>query len=172
MQLIWPGFNENGTVLIGLSAESFCLAKNKIDVLGKRFTPKDELHVTLIGSELGLIIQNKIQYDQTIHTLLKKTFEEIDWSFKQTDPAHILSRSEEGVVEKSIVILIEMSGVTVFYDRLKTLGLIGLETPIPPPHVTMYTHNCPLGIGVPNSGALNILSSKIISLNTLNKLCD
>jgi hypothetical protein len=54
MQLKWPGFNESGTVLIELTPESFCLAKDEIEVLGEAFKPKDELHVTLIGSELGL----------------------------------------------------------------------------------------------------------------------
>ena len=172
MRLKWPGVNENGTVTIGLAAESFYLAKNEIDLHGELFTPKDELHVTLIGSELGLIIQDKIQHDQTIDKLLKKTFEEIDWHYKQTGPVHILSRSEEDVVEKSVIMLIEMPGVTTFYDQLKALGLIDLEVPVPPPHVTMYTQNCHLGIGVPNDDALNILSRETLSVNTLNKFCE
>ena len=172
MRLKWPGVNESGTVTIELAAESFCLAKNEIDVLGEIFTPKDELHVTLIGSELGLIIQDKIQHDQTIDKLLERTFEEIDWFYKQTGPVHILSRSEEDVFEKSVILLIEMPGVTIFYDQLKALGLIDLEAPVPPPHVTMYTQNCDLGIGVPNDDALNILSWETLSVNTLNKLCE
>jgi hypothetical protein len=171
MRLKWPGVNESGTVTIGLAAESFCLAKNEIDLHGELFMPKDELHVTLIGSELGLIIQDKIQHDQTIDTLLKKTFEEIDWIYKQTGPVHILSRSEDDVVEKSVIMLIEMPGVTTFYDQLKALGLIDLEAPVPPPHVTMYTQNCHLGIGVPNDDTLNTLSRETLSANTLNKFC-
>jgi len=172
MKISWPGFNENGTVTIGLSPESFCIAKETIDVQGESFTPKDELHVTLIGSELGLIIRDKIQNDQTIDKLLEKTFAEIDWSFKQTGPVHILSRSEEEVVESSIILLIEMPGVTAFYDQLKTLGWIDSETPVPPPHVTLYTQNCPLGIGVPNDDILNALSRETLSVNTLNELCE
>ena len=172
MRLKWQGINESGSVTIEISPESFFLAKNEIDLLGEIFTPKDELHVTLIGSELGLIIQDKLQHDQTIEKLLEKTFEEIDWFYKQTGPVHILSRSEEDAVQKSVIILIEMPGVTTFYDQLKVLGLIEIETPVPPPHVTMYTQNCSLGIGVPNDDALNILSRVTLSVNTLNKLCE
>jgi len=172
MKLSWPGFNEKGTVIIGLSPDSFCMAKETIDVHGESFTPKDELHVTLISGEAGLILQNKIQNNQTINKLVEKTFEEIDWSFRQTGPVHILSRSEEEVVERSIILLIEMPGVTAFYDQLKTLGLIDSETPLPPPHVTMYTQNCPLGIGVPSNKVLNALSRETLSVNTLNKLCN
>jgi hypothetical protein len=172
MRLKWPGINAKGNVLIDLESESFCLAEAPILVQGEHFTPKDELHVTLMGSEHGLIIQDKIQHDQTIDKLLEKTFEEIDWSYKQTGPVHILSRLEEGVVEKSIIMLIEMPGVTTFYDGLKAIGLINLEVPVPPPHVTMYTQNCPLGIGVPSDEALHILSSKTLSVNSLNDILD
>ncbi len=172
MRLKWPGVNESGNVLIELAPESFCLAKNEIDVLGEIFTPKDELHVTLIGSKLGLIIQDKIKHNPTVNKLLETIFEEIDWSYKLTGPVHILSRSAEGVVEKSVIMLIEMPGLTIFYDQSKARGLIDLETPVPPPHVTMYTQNCPSGIGVPSDDALNALSRKTISLNSLNKLCE
>jgi hypothetical protein len=170
MRLKWSGINAKGNVLIDLESELFCLAKSPILVQGEHFTPKDELHVTLMGSEHGLILQDKIQHDQTIGKLLEKTFEEIDWSYKQTGPVHILSRSEEGVVERSVIMLIEMPGVTTFYDQLKAIGLIDLEAPVPPPHVTMYTKNCPLGIGVPSDEALNILSIKILSVNSLNDI--
>ena len=172
MHLKWPGFNEMDSVIIELAAELFCHAKNIIDVNGELFTSKKEFHVTLIGSKLGLIIQDKIKHNQTINKLLEKIFEEIDWSYKLTGPIHILSCSEEDVVEKSVIMLIEMPGVTTFYDQSKALGLIDLETPVPPPHVTMYTQNCPSGIGVPSDDALNTLSRKTISLNSLNKLCE
>ena len=172
MRLKWPGINAKGNVLIDLESESFCLTEIPVLVQGEHFTPKDELHVTLMGSEHGLIIQDKIPHDQTIDKLLEKTFEEIDWSYKQTGPVHILSRLKEDVVEQSVIMLIEMPGVTTFYDQLKALGLIDLETPVPPPHVTMYTLNCPSGIGVPSDDALNTLSRKTISLNSLNKLCE
>ena len=131
MRLKWPGFNESGSVTIELAPGSFCLAKNEIDLIGEIFTPKDELHVTLIGRDLGLIIQDTIQLYQAINQLLEKTFEEIDWAYKQTGPGHILLRPEEGVIQKSVIMLIEMPGLTVFYDQLKFLGLLDLETPIP-----------------------------------------
>ena len=172
MRLKWPGINESSTVLIELAADSFCLAKNEIKVFGETFTPKEELHVTLIGSKLGLIFQHKIKQNKAINTLLKNIFEDINWSFKQTGPVHILSRNKGKVIQKSIIMQLDMSGLTTFYDQLKAHGLIDLETPVPPPHVTMYTQNCPSGIGVPSDDALNILSSKTLSLNSLNKLCE
>lgn len=171
MRLKWPGFNEKGNVIIRLSTESFCLAKKTIDVQGVAFRAKDELHVTLIGTKLGSIILDEIKQNKTIDKLLEKVFKEIDWSFRQTGPVHILSRKKGKVVQKSIIMQLDMHGVTEFYEQLISYGLIDSTTPVPPPHVTMYTHNCPLGIGVPGKKTLNALSSKILSLNTLSQLC-
>lgn len=172
MHLKWPGFNEKDSVVIELAREDFCLAKTKVVLHGEIFTPKEELHVTLIGSELGVILQEKIKHNKSISQLLEKTFEAIDWSFKQTGPIHFLARSKEGVVEKSIILLIEMHGVTDFYAQLKTLGLIDPATPVPPPHVTLYTQNCALGIGVPGNEALKRLTMKTVSLNAFSELCE
>jgi len=170
MKISWPGFNEKSCLLIELLPESFCLAKENINVFGEHFTPKDELHVTLIGSKTGSIILGRVKQDQTINQLLENMFGDIDWSFKQTGPVHILSRSKGSVVEKSIIMLLEMHGVTAFYEQLRSHGLIDSNTPVPPPHVTLYTHNCPLGIGVPDNKSLKALSIKTLSVKTLDEI--
>ena len=172
MRLKWPGFNDKGTVLIKLDSDSFCLSKKNIEINGDTFTPKDEILVTLIGTKLGSIILDKIKQDKTIDSLLGKIFEDIDWSFEQTGPVHILSRKKDKILQKSIIMLIKMHGVKVFYEQLISLGLMDVEIPVPPAHVTMYTHNCPLGIGVPNQKMLNILSRKTLTVNELHELCN
>lgn len=167
MKLKWPGFNEKGTVIIELEAEIFCIAKNTINVLGKSFIAKDEFHVTLIGTQAGLIILDKIKYNKAINKLLEKTFESIDWSFKQTGSVNILSRKKGRTVQKSIIMLLEMPGVAEFYRQLRTSGLFGPETPVPPAHVTLFTHNCPLGIGVSGDEVLKQLTVKTLPINNL-----
>jgi hypothetical protein len=169
MKLSWPGLNEKGSVIIELSPDAFSLAKNAIEVRGESFIPKQELHVTVVASKSGMILQDKIKRDQTINKALKKTFERIDWSFKQTGPVHILSRPAGEGFEKSIIMLIGMPGLAAFYDQLKNIGLIDADTPIPPPHVTLYTQNCPAGISVPDETTLNTLSIETLSLDTFNK---
>ena len=170
MRLRWPGVKDNGTVLIGLAAESFCLANNDIDVSGEIFKPKDELHITVISGEAGFALLDKIQQDKTIEPLLKKIFEAIDWSFKQVGPVHILSRSKDNILQKSIIMLVDVPGLFKFYDQLKTSGLIDADVLVPPAHVTMYTFNCPLGIGVANDDELKKLSQRTLSVNELNTL--
>lgn len=172
MQLTWPGFNEEGTVLVELSMDTFCLAKSCVVIAGELFQPKDELHITVIGTELGLMLQRKIKQGQVSDELLQQSFEAIDWAFKQTGPLHMLSRTRGSVNQKSIILLIEMPGIQTFYQQLKKLGMIDPATPLPPVHITLYTQNCANGIGVANEETLKTLSIKTLSLNTLKALCE
>jgi hypothetical protein len=172
MQLQWPGFNAKGDVLIDLKPDSFCLAEMPVLVQGERFTPKQELHVTVIGEKVGLMLQRQIKRDPETNKVLESIFESIDWSFEKTGPVHVLSRLNRGVLQKSIIMLINMPGVAAFYQQLKSLSLVSDNTPLPPAHITLYTYNCPLGIGVPNDGVLDSLSIGTMSLSELDDLCE
>lgn len=169
-KLKWPGFSEMNTVIIGLAADAFCFPAGELFFQDITFTAKEELHVTLIGSTPGSRLKQRINHNQTIENTLKKTFEEIDWSYKQTGPVHLLSRSKGNVIQNSIIMLIDMCGVSEFYEQLQTSGIIDPETPVPLPHITLYTHNCPAGISVPGIEALNKLSANTFSLDDFNAL--
>ena len=170
MKLKWPGFNEKGTVLIDLAYESFLLSKVPVLVDGIYYTPKDELHVTLVGEEVSSILQHKIKQDPKNIEVLVHIFESIDWAFDKTGPVHILSSSKKSEIQKSIIMLIDMPGMTTFYQQLKSFGLIPGKTPIPPAHVTLYTYNCPPGIGVPCNETLRTLSKKTLTVKEFNDL--
>jgi len=186
MRLSWPGFNDRGTVLIEVPPQFFGLTKSPVDIEGERYSAKHELHITLIGSKLGSLLLEKISQENinqekvrqemtdkglTSETLLRNIFQNLDWSYEKTGPVHILSRSKKGMIQQSIIMLIEMPAIAVFYQQLKSHGLIASETPVPPAHVTLYTRNCPSGIGVPNQRVLDILSTKTLSVKTLESLC-
>ena len=170
MKLQWPRFNDERTVIIELPQKSIRPEKMSIEVSGKLFTVKDEFHVTLIGTQLGLILLDKIKQDAAVEILLKKTFESIDWTYGQSGPVHMLSRKKGRNVQKSIIILIDMPGVTEFYQRVNILGLIDSDTPAQPAHRTLYTYNCPPGIGVPSDVALKELTTKTLTLDEFKKL--
>ncbi len=165
MQLKWPGFNDEGTVIIELALETFGQLKPSINIAGDVFTAKDELHITLIGTGLGSILLDQVNHDRSVDILLKKTFESIDCSFSKSGPVHLLSRNQGSTVEQTIIMLLEMPCMAEFYQQLKNLGLIDPATPVPPAHVTMYTHNCPHGIGVPDDNVLKQLTAKTLSVN-------
>ena len=102
MELKWPGINAKGTVLIDLAFESFLVSKVPVLVDGIYYTPKDELHVTLVGEEVSSILQHKIKQDPKNIEVLVHIFESIDWAFDKSGPVHILSSSKKSKVKKSI----------------------------------------------------------------------
>ena len=173
MKSVWPGFNEKGSLIIPLEWSEVPFPQRPINVDGERFEPKHELHVTVIGKESGRAIQEKILLGPLNDSTLPQDFEEIDWSFKPGDVVHLLSREkvnpEEGaiVLEKTIILPLHMPGMTAFYKCLKSHNLLPTNTPGPPPHITLYSRNCPGGIGVPDEQTLIKLREKIIPISDL-----
>jgi hypothetical protein len=172
MHLNWPGFNDNDTVLIDMSNEPFDLPKSSFYINGQHFVRKDELHVTLLGSKLGRLLQDRQATDPASEDDIRAIFEAIDWSYAQTGPCYLLSRQRGAIRQGSIIMLIDMPGLKVFYEALIDKGYIEKDTPLPPAHVTLYTHNNPHGIGVPNQDVLETLSIRSLSIDDLEALYD
>lgn len=170
MKLKWPGFSEQGSVIISLAHDAVHIPKNILVLQDTAFTIKDELHVTLLGSKLGSVLKEKTTLHQGTEKWLKQTFESIDWSFRQTGPVHILSRKKGRNFQQTIIMLIEMHGFNHFYSKLRSSGIIDSDTPVPPPHITLFTYNCQTGISVPSIEALKELSAKTFSLDDFNSL--
>ena len=180
MKLPWPGFNEKQTVIIPLGKNSFDVSDHPVIFQGTQFLPKDEFHVTLVGKCPGKLLQEKIALNPEIEAQLKQVFQNIDWSFRRTGPIHILSRTREKtgndgiavpVIQKSIIQQLTMPGMPIFYDYLRAQGFLEPDWPAPPPHVTLYTRNCPYGIGVASLDELQELSKGGLSIKELRKLC-
>jgi hypothetical protein len=170
MNLQWPGFTEKGSVIIALPRETFCFPDKILVLDDVIYQAKDELHITLIGSDPGSLILGRVKQDQALQNRLMQIFEAIDWSFKQTGPVHILSRVKDGMTQGSIILLLAMGGIREFYNQLGTAGIIERQIPAPPPHITLYTHNCPAGIGVPDIVLLNKLTVAVYSSDELESL--
>jgi hypothetical protein len=171
VKLIWQRFTEKGTVIIPLSSEGFGISNERVELDGFVFEPKTEVHITIIGTELGQRLQEKVALFPEVEAVIKKAFEETDWSFEKTGPIHLLSRDKEKtdvdgrvetVTEKSIILMLDMPGLRFFYSRLRELDLVEDRHPVPPPHVTMYTHKNPVGMGVPSDESLAKLSQGIV----------
>ena len=164
MHLIWPGFNDNDTVLIDMSNEPFYLPNAAFYINGQHFVRKDELHVTLLGSELGRALRDRQATESDTEDNIKAIFEAIDWSYRQSGPIHQLSRQQGDVRQDSFIMLIDMPGMKVFYDALIEKGYIEKDIPLPPAHVTLYTYNIPPGIGVSSRDVLEALSVRSLSI--------
>lgn len=178
-QLKWPGFNEAGSAIIPLTWDDPGLPEKRICFRGEWFEPKDELHVTVIGKQAGALLRERVEQDPATGVLIRQGFEAIDWQYVPAGPVHVLSRPakesesrEQGMArEKTIIFRINMPGMAQFYDALKSRDLITTDTPVPPPHITLYTRNCPGGMGLPDEARLLELTENVLSVSELDKIC-
>lgn len=117
------------------------------------FAPKDELHITLIGSRLGRELYQTFAAG-FLRDRLRLAMAAQDWRFERTGrlvqlaypsaaDANVL---RHGSLRASVVELIDLPAMRFFHQALG--ALLGRELPVPPPHVTLYTAHDARGIGL------------------------
>ena len=148
------------TLVISVDRHEFGIGPEPVNYAGKRFLPKQEAHITVLGTTLGSRLSQQFDHDSGIERKVRQAFEDIDWHYEKTSDLRHLVRQQTNDAddEESIIMLVRMDGMTVFYQRLMALGLIPADHPVPPAHVTLYTHNCDLGIGVDSDAELTRLT--------------
>lgn len=158
--LKWPGISAVNTLLVSLDKNEFGIRSSPVVYAGRTFIPKRELHVTVCGSTLGKRLNQKFLEDPGIEKRVRQAFEDTDWHYEKTRGLRRLVRPQAGNrnPEESIIMLVKMEGMARFYSRLKTLDIIPENHPVPPAHVTLYTYNCELGIGVHSERDLSELT--------------
>ena len=165
--LNWPGFTPYNTLIISVDKHDFGIKPESIEYSDKTFAPKQEAHITVLGSEHGLDLLQQFINNPDLEQRVQQAFESTDWSYTKTrDLRHLVrentERSGKNTTEETIIMLLEMEGMTAFYTQLKTHGLVNKDHPVPPPHVTLYTRNCDLGIGVYSESELSELTCEYI----------
>jgi hypothetical protein len=179
VKLSWRGFNEMASLITPLDWSDFIFTPKRVRIEDAWFEPKDELHITLISKRVGRILGEKISLDPVLAARIAKNFEAINWGYEPAGPVHIISRlrkkteDEQATLchEKTIILKLNMPGMTDFYEALKALDLISADTSTPPPHVTLYTLNCPTGISLASNKILDDLSCRTLSIMEFDDLC-
>jgi hypothetical protein len=166
-QLNWPGLTSRNTLIIRVDKSEFGIKSTSIEYSGRTFAAKQEAHITVFGSDLGTHLQQLFTDNPLVEQQVKQAFESTDWCYTKThDLRHLVRENSEltgtDKTEESIIMRLEMGGMAEFYIKLKQLGLIHIDHPVPPPHVTLYTRNCDLGIGVHSESELNKLTCEHI----------
>lgn len=161
----WPGFSDAHTLVLPLHDAP---ASAPLDIDGRRFAPKDELHVTLIGSALGRELHATL--GDRREAAVRPAFEALDWSPVRTGVGAVIEkrgrRDDGGAgVVASIIEFVDLPALAFFSRWLG--GLLGRQLPVPPPHVTLYTHGCAKGIGIPTEAKLRAWRRGGIDLRAL-----
>lgn len=159
----WPGWSNEDTLILPLDDAPPPAA---VDFHGRRFEPKRELHVTLVGTALGRELRAVLGGRRDAAT--RPAFEALDWSLARTGEGALIERTgERGRATRvaTVIEFVELPAMAHFHRWLG--GLLGRELPVPPPHVTLYTHGDARGIGIPTPRALRAMARARIEVSAL-----
>lgn len=166
-----------GTLLIPLNKEDVGLLDEHVVFRGTVFEPKREVHITVVGKDLGCKLKEAMKSDPLIESQIEQAIEETDWSYESKDKMYHVSKDkkegdpEEGVEivhTESIILMMEVAGIQHFYEKLGRITQMGSE--VPPTHVTLYTHGDSFGIGLANRADFEECVTGEILPNELKRL--
>lgn len=135
-----------------------------VEIDGIGFTPKSELHITLIGNRLGRELRAMFATPWLAATV-GAALDAQDWRFTR-DRRHWLLRKpflEDGRlrVAHAIIERVELPAMAPFHRELGRL--LGRQLPVPPPHVTLYVAGRPEGIGISSAARLRAFVVREVS---------
>jgi hypothetical protein len=147
----WPGFSATGAVVLPIPGHAWAPPAAPLQHAAREFTPKRELHVTLLGKALGGEVRAWAA-DPARMALLAQACGAQRWRLRRSGWwLHLRKPGEEAAVE-SIVELVALPAMARFHAALGRL--LGCALPVPPPHVTLFVRNDAVGIGVPDVDSL------------------
>lgn len=142
----WPGWSQDDTLVLPLDEAP---PSAPIELDGRSFVPKDELHVTLVGRALGRELREVL--GDRLDDATRPAFEALDWSYARSDERRLVERpdiGDDGVrgLVASVVELVDLPALAYYHRWLG--DLFGRQLPVPPAHVTLYTYRKAKGIGI------------------------
>ncbi len=154
-------------LVLNIPAALWAPPTRAVEIDGETFAPKDELHVTLMGS--ALFDEMHAQLSLRVRRRLLAEARTWQWRIDRTGELHLLEHfdpSTPGAAStRSIVETIELVGAEDFYRLHEQHS--GRQLPRPPAHVTLYTLRDATGIGVPDAGTLRRLSIRTLTREEL-----
>lgn len=156
----WPGWSDENTLILPLDEAP---PAKPLDVDGRRFEPKGELHVTLVGRALGAELRRAL--GARLDAATRPAFEALDWSHAFTGERRLIEApcaaddGKPGPVA-SIIELVELPAMPYFHRWLGEL--LGRQVAVPPPHVTLYTHGRAKGIGLATPRLLRAHTRRVL----------
>lgn len=152
----WPGWSDENTLVLPLDDAP---PGDRLSLDGRAFAPKCELHVTLVGRELGDELRRVL--GDRLDAATQPAFEALDWSYARTGERRLIEKREttddgEPGTVASVIEFVEMPALGFFYRWLGEL--LGRQVAVPPAHVTLYTHRKAKGIGIPTRARLRAWS--------------
>jgi hypothetical protein len=137
---------ETGFFLLQLRKEDVGVGDAPVDFQGKTFMPKEEVHITVIGSNPGQQLAAAMAEDDALVGKMRAAVADYNWAYELKDEWYHVLREDEAGPAESIIRMARVPQLEPFYRRVEVLAAVHI--PPRPAHVTLYTWNDPDGIGL------------------------
>lgn len=154
-QARWPGWTKARTLLLPVPPGDWAPPDQPVTVDGVTLQPKRELHITLVGTQLGKALQVAVEAGDIDGGAVRAAFEEQDWHWSRTGRRTLLHAPPArrgGPPRHALIEHVELPAMAGFHQALGRL--LGRQLPVPPPHVTLYVAGTDRGIGLPDPETL------------------
>lgn len=160
----WPGLGAQRALILPVSRRAWVLPPGARVIDGLAFVPRPALHITLVGRDAVATVE-RARGRVHAETLLRQAFAHSDWRYRRSHRYLRLRRPQPPAPDAgSIIERLELPGLEDFY---RALAAAGITLPLPPAHVTLWTHARPQGIGVADAAALDRLCVREVQAHEL-----
>ncbi|MGE3771288.1 MAG: hypothetical protein AB7I32_00040 [Gammaproteobacteria bacterium] len=145
-----PVLDAECRVLLPLHDACFAAHRRSLQIDGVCYRPKDEYHVTLVGSALAAhVAGNRAASDALARHLAATAI--ADWRVLPRAGRLLVQRPEAPAV-RAIVQRVDVPAAAAIHAALERV--LAVPVPRPPLHVTLYWAGDPRGIGLASDAAL------------------
>lgn len=151
----WPGWTREHTLLLPVPPEVWAPPEATVTVDGLTLHPKRELHITLVGTQLGKALRAAAEAGDIARDAVRAAFEREDWHWSRTGERTLLHappKRRGGPERHALIEHVDLPAMASFHAALESL--LGRGLPVPPPHVTLYVAGTDQGIGLPDPDTL------------------
>jgi len=149
MPMQWPGFTDDGGLLLPLDADGFLTTEMplRLRLDGHVLERKRELHLTLLNRRQGQALRDGIGGDR-----VRAAFESLAWEPRGTGRYALLHKTKDEwdgpLPAWAVVEHLHEPALSAFRHLLTEASGLALDSGVP--HVTLYVAGDPGGIGVPD----------------------
>ena len=151
----WPGWTRQHTLLLPVSPADWPPPDMPVTIDGITLHPKRELHITLVGTQLGNALRAAARPGDIDDGAVRAAFEQQVWRWSRTGRRTLLHAPPKlrgGPPRHALIEHVDLPAMARFHADLGTL--LGRNLPVPPPHVTLYVAGTAQGIGLPDQETL------------------
>lgn len=163
-----PVWTDSGSLLLPIDPALWLPSATALQLDGIEFTPKTELHVTLIGNTLGRELRAAVADPvQTLRAVVGGA----RWDFQREGRALLLRKAfDDGGrcrVAHSIIERVQLPAMVPLYAAIGRL--LGRQPALPPAHVSLYVGGRAKGIAVSSRARLRAFSVRAVAAEELSR---